>query len=374
MSNTPKHIVIDARIRRSSTGRYVDRLIAHLQQIDTTNRYTILLQPDDPLEPTAKNFSKVPCPYPQFSFNPIHDVRFTRLLKSLKPDLVHFSMSQQPVSYFGNIVTTTHDLTMIRFTKPGKNPLIIFWLKAFGYRFLLKWSHKKSRKIIVPTNYVRNDLANYQPFTKSKIITIYEASEEANLSELSRPADIPEGQTKFVLYVGNAFPHKNPERLVEAFKKIHDADSEVRLYFVGKKEFYYNELEKYIVRTGATEFIHILGFVSDAELAWLYKNASCYVFPSLSEGFGLPGLEAMAHGCPVVSSDATCLPEVYGDAAHYFSPEDVDDMARAISEVLESKPLQKELVSKGYEQLKKYSWQKMAQETRKVYNECIENA
>ena len=103
----------------------------------------------------------------------------------------------------------------------------------------------------------------------------------------------------------------------------------------------------------------------------LYQNAKAYVFPSLSEGFGLPGLEAMAHGCPVISSNATCLPEVYGDAAHYFDPLDVDDMTQKISEVIDSKSLREDLVKKGTDQLVHYSWEKMASETHSIYSSTL---
>jgi len=137
MTSDAKHIVIDARIRRSSTGRYVDRLIEHLQNIDHVHRYTILVQPDDPWRPHVKNFSAIPCPYPQFSFNPLHQFGFTRQLRRLRPDLVHFTMTQQPIPYLGTIVTTTHDLTMFNFVRRGTTPLPVHWAKMTGYRFLV---------------------------------------------------------------------------------------------------------------------------------------------------------------------------------------------------------------------------------------------
>src|SRR5688500_6825981 len=109
------HIVIDARMRRSTTGRYVDQLVEHLQAIDQTNRYTILVAPDDNWPMHSPAFTTLPSPFPQFSFNPLNELRFAWQLYRLKPDLVHFSMTQQPLLYSGNIVTTTHDLTMIYF-------------------------------------------------------------------------------------------------------------------------------------------------------------------------------------------------------------------------------------------------------------------
>jgi glycosyltransferase involved in cell wall biosynthesis len=111
--------------------------------------------------------------------------------------------------------------------------------------------------------------------------------------------------------------------------------------------------------------------VSEGELRWLYEHCAAYVFPSLSEGFGLPGLEAMVHGAPVVSSNATCLPEVYGDAAHYFDPLNVDDIARKITEVLDNQALRNNLIARGHAQAATYSWRRMAEQTLAVYEACL---
>src|SRR5690606_20669106 len=113
------------------------------------------------------------------------------------------------------------------------------------------------------------------------------------------------------------------------------------------------------------------GFVTDPELSWLYANTQAYIFPSLMEGFGLPGLEAMGYGTPVVSSNATCLPEVYGQAAHYFNPLDTSDIAEAINQVLSDDKLRTRLAKAGFKQIKKYSWKKQAQETFEVYKQVL---
>lgn len=151
------------------------------------------------------------------------------------------------------------------------------------------------------------------------------------------------GKKPYILYVGNDYPHKNLKRLKLAFKKLN-LDYELVL---------------------------ITDFVSDKELDKLYKNASLYVCPSLHEGFGLPSLEAMARGIPVVSSNATCLPEILGEAVIYFNPLDVDDMTEKIKKTLLNDRVKKELIRKGFEQVKKYSWQKMAKQTLKVYQEIL---
>ncbi len=363
-----KHIVIDARIRRSSTGRYADRLIEHLQDVDTTNTYTILVEPDDPWKPTSPNFAVQPCRYAQFSFSPIEQFGFVRQLRRLKPDLVHFTMTQQPIFYFGNIVTTTHDLTMLEYARAGRLPQWLHQLRMSLYRFLLWWSHKKSKKIIVPTEYVKTDVAKYHPFAADNIVVTLEASEPPMDVQSTQPAKVDK---PYVLYVGRAFPHKNLDKLIEAFEKLLTSHPELKLVLAGKKEHYYEQLEDVASKSSAHENIIFTGFVSDAELKWLYENCEAYVFPSLSEGFGLPGLEAMVHGAPVISSNATCLPEVYGDAAEYFDPLDANDMTRAISAVLDDPELRTRLIAFGKIQAGKYSWRKMAEETLAIYQSVL---
>lgn len=367
---TGKHIIIDARIRRSSTGRYIDRLLDQLQIIDRENTYTVLLEPTDPWIPRAANFRRQTIPFKQFSFNPIDQIRYTYLLHKLKPDLVHFSMTQQPIFYFGNIVTTTHDLTMLRFLRAGKTPLPVFWVKSIGYRFLLWWGHRKSTFILTPSKFVAQDMVRFQPFAKNKVKAIPLASEPPLAVGAKQPKNV---ENPFIFYVGTAFPHKNLEKLVEAFEILQTSQPELKLVLAGKKEHYYEELEKLASKSPVRENIVFTGFVSDAELKWLYENAQAYVFPSLSEGFGLPGLEAMVHGCPVISSNATCLPEVYGDAAIYFDPTNPQDMADNILKVIVDNKLRDELIAKGHTQAKKYSWRQMAQQTLEVYQQALKD-
>jgi glycosyltransferase involved in cell wall biosynthesis len=125
------------------------------------------------------------------------------------------------------------------------------------------------------------------------------------------------------------------------------------------------------VKLGVADSVMFTGYVTDGQLKWLYRACKAYIFPSLSEGFGLPGLEAMKHGAPVASSTATCLPEVYGNGAWYFNPYDVNDMVRTINEVLVNPDLRKKLIRAGHEQAAKYSWQKVAEETLGVYKKAL---
>lgn len=367
MTKTSKHIVIDARIRRASTGRPVDRLLHYLQELDTTTRYSVLLEPHDPYRFVSDNFTAVPCPYKQFSLNPLKQIAFSRFLKKLKPDLVHFTLTgQAPLFYSGKNVTITHDLTMLRYARAGRLPKWLHSLRMIGYRWLFKKGNRSAARIMVPTNFVKEDLTKYLPSVGGKITVTYEAGEPP-MPVKSIP--LGKGLKKpFIFHVGSPFPHKNIQNLVMAFEKLKETHPKLKLVLAGKKEHYFVELEKWLEGREYSEDILLPGFISDGELKWLYENAECYVLPSLSEGFGLPGLEAMAHSCPVVSSNATCLPEVYGKAAVYFDPENTEDMARAVDKVLASRQLQKELVEKGQKQLAKYSWEKMSKQMLEIYN------
>lgn len=365
-----KHIVIDARIRRSSTGRYVDRLLEHLQDLDNNSNYTVLINSDDPWRAKSANFKHYFCNFPQFSFNPLDQLSFAWQLYKLRADLVFFPMNQQPLLYLKTTVTAVMDLTMLRFTRPGKHSKIFHFFRMQAYRFLFWYSLRKSKHILTISNFVKNDIINNYPFTKNKITTTYCASEPSISKKPSKPNDISK---PFIFHVGSPFPHKNINRLVDAFVRLKDQDPKLQLVLSGKKELYFEQLIKKIKKLPSKiqKDIHITGFVSDSELRWLYENAECYVLPSLSEGFGLPGLEAMVHGCPVVSSNATCLPEIYDKAAHYFDPTSVDDMQNKIQEVLDNKNLRNKLIKNGYSQLKKYSWKRMAQQTLTVYKKVL---
>ena len=367
-----RHVVIDARIRRSSTGRYIDRLLEHLQDVDKDTSYTVLLQPDDPWQPRGSNFTVVPCKYAQFSLNPADQFGFARQLYKLKADLVHFPMNQQPLLYFKPVITTVMDFTFLRFPRNNGSSKPIFLLKMSAYRFLFKHAIKKSKAIITITDYVKNELEQTYGFTKGKITTTLCASEPP----LKNAAVQPEGvvnNDKYLFAVGSAFPHKNLQNLVLAHKILLTKYPDLKLFMAGKKEYYYNQLDTYIEQNTNTNMVRTLGFVTDAELKWLYQHTSVYVFPSFSEGFGLPALEAMVHGVPVASSNATCLPEVCGNAANYFNPNSPADIAKAIEEILNSQKLRQDLVKKGHEQVKKFSWQRMATQTLQVYESVVDS-
>lgn len=360
-------IVIDARtLRDGTTGRYIERLLYYLQDLDKENNYIVLIKPKDLESWTAKNpkFQKIACPYKEYTFP--EQIGFWRQLKKLKPDLVHFGMTHQPVLYRGKVVTTIHDLTTPRFTNPAKNRLV-FGFKQLVYRWVIKRVAKKSKMLLTPSKFVKTDVAKYANVNSSKITVTNEAAEK-----ITEPSDpIPKLRTtNYLLYVGRSTPHKNLQRAVDAFAIVQKSHPALKFVLAGKFDANYQLLEDFAEKN-AIKGLVFTGFVSEGQLRWLYENAKAYVFPSLSEGFGLPGLEAMAHGTPVVSSNATCLPEIYGQATHYFDPTDIADIAKKIDEVLSDDKLPLKLIANGQRQVAKYSWQKMASQTLEAYKKAL---
>jgi glycosyltransferase involved in cell wall biosynthesis len=359
-------IVIDARELRTSTGRYVERLLHYLQQIDQEHEYTVLLTPKDidGWQPTNPHFTKLACPYKEFTF--AEQLGLLRQINSLEADLVHFAMTQQPVLYRGRVVTTIHDLTTARFRNPTKNWLV-FTIKQQVYKWVIRRVAKKSVRVLTASAFVKDDVVAYTRINPGKVMVTYEAADKITVA--------PESvsgleQASFLLYVGRPQPHKNLERLVQAFAVAQESHQDLRLVLAGKTDDNYKRLEAWVEKQGIQNVV-FTGFVTEGQLRWLYEHARAYVFPSLSEGFGLPGLEAMQYGLPVVSSNATCLPEIYKSAALYFDPKDINDMADKISAVLDNPDLARQLAKEGQELVKTYSWHRTAEQTLAVYNEVL---
>lgn len=362
-----KRLVIDARESGTSTGRYVDKLVENLNQLKPEYEIIVLTDPArlEFIQRIAPGFKVMPSPYKEFSV--AEQTGFLKQLKLLNADLVHFGMTQQPVRYKGETITTIHDLTTARYKNPAKNRLV-FGVKQSVYRQVIKRAAKKSNRVIVPSNFVKSDLAQYAKVDPSKIKVIYEAADKIEQSAEPVPAL---KDKHFVFYIGRPNPHKNLKKLIEAFAKIAPIYPELILVLAGKPDANYQALKQYALARNLTSQVLFIGQVNEGQLRWLYENTLAYVFPSLSEGFGLPGLEAMVHGAPVVSSEASCLPEIYGPAAHYFNPHSARDISLKLSQVIESPQLRQSLVTAGHIQAAKYSWKKTAKQTLAVYKSIL---
>ena len=360
-------IVIDGREYPTSTGRYIRKLVEYLEIIDADSdrEYVIMLYSKNfnDYQPKAKNFSKVSADFKEFTFS--EQFGFLRFIRSLKAGLVHFTLVQQPILYPGKVVTTIQDYSTLRFVNPSKN-IIYFRIKQLAYALVNLIVPRKSKYLITPTQFVKQEVISFAHVKPEKITVTLESADKITVpaEEFSMLKNSP-----FVMYVGRALPHKNLQRLIDAFEILKQSHPDLKLVFVGKKDQLIERHLAYASKRGVKDVL-ATGYVSEGQLRWLYEHTACYCFPSLSEGFGLPALEAMCHGAPVASSNASCLPEVSEDAAHYFDPLDVDDMAAKINEVLTDEKLRNDLIKKGAEQVKKYSWKRMAEETLEVYKKA----
>lgn len=363
----PKHIAIDARIINSSTGRYVERLLTYLEKLDSPHQFSVLVRAKDVdyWKPHKDNFKIVIADYHQYTMS--EQVAFYFFLRRLKADLVHFCMPQQPLLYRGKSVTTVHDLNLIRIKQNEGMSRRVLKFKQKVFRKLLRTVVKRSAYIITPTNYTKQDLLKFKTLPDERVVVTYEAA--GLVSKKETPVAHYAGR-KFMILVGRSEVYKNQRGAIEAFHKLKKTHPELRLVIIGNRDKTSRELEEWAYHKGYRH-IEFFGFATDAQLAWFYNHCAVYVFPSFMEGFGLPALEAMRHGAPVVSSNTTCMPEVLGGAALYFDPLNPKDMAKKISRVLDSTALRKELIKRGTSQAKKYSWKKMAEETLAVYNQAL---
>lgn len=367
-------IGIDARffgLIGKGLGRYTQKLIENLETIDNENQYVVFLRKENfhQYQPYNKNFTKVLADYHWYSFS--EQIFYPKLLHKYKLDLMHFPHFNVPLLYQGKFVLTIHDLILIHFPTiraTKLNPLL-YWIKYYGYKLTINSAISRAESIIAVSQFTKNDILREYPKAQKKINVTYEACD--NLCRIPNipPHHILEkyGIIKpYLLYVGNAYPHKNLEILIDSFELVLNVFPDMQLALVGKEDFFYARLKSYS-KTKNINGVHFLGFVSDQDLDVLYRFTKVYVFPSLYEGFGLPPLEAMAKGAVIVSSNHPCMQEILGDAALYSDAHNAKIFAESIINVLQDKNLQLELIEKGYQQIKKYNWEKMARETLCIY-------
>ena len=360
-------ICIDARfwgVGHTGIGRYVEKLIEYLPE-SKEFKIVLIVHPDLKNEPKLAKFEKYYAKQHLYSFASLIEIGW--LLIKIQPDLLHISHLTVPWFWPGKIVVTIHDL--IKHYNPGpksstRGP-IMYWIKYFEYLIMTWIGVRRANHIIVPTNYWKEELITRYGISGYKITIINEGVEQKLFSASAPQIDLPDHRP-YVLYVGNVYPHKNIPLLLEAIKELN---GEVLLIIVCARSVFAERVEKIIVEKNLQQLVKFWGIVPDEILVSLYQNALAYVFPSLIEGFGLPGLEAMAAGTPVISANASCLPEVYQDAALYFDPRDAKDLATKIRLILTDAKLRQSLIVKGKKQVKKYTWPKMAKQTWQIYQQ-----
>lgn len=368
-------ILIDARLyglENAGLGRYVMNLVDNLLKIDRRNSYTVLLGKKyfNRLNFRPK-WNKVLADFTHYGL--AEQIKLPRIISELKPDIVHFPHFNVPFFYSGNFVVTIHDILMHKNKglRATTLPAPEYYFKRLGYKMVFRHAVTKALKIIVPSNFVKKELVRFYRVNPAKIIVTYEGF-DAKISGGESPEKVLGRynlRAPFFIYAGNAYPHKNLERLVEAILQLNQKrDEKVLLAIASARSIFTERLEKMVKKFGAGSYVRLLGFIPDADLGILYQYSLGFAFPSLSEGFGLPGLEAVSCGTLLLASDIPVFEEVYKTNAVYFNPYDFTSIEKAMQEVLEMDGgARRERIEKAKEFAKRYSWDKMARETLKVY-------
>jgi len=290
-----------------------------------------------------------------------------------KVDILHCPCYIAPVTDSFRVVITIHDMASWIFPEnfPLKHRMV--------YSLLVPSSARKAARIIAVSESTKRDIVKFFRIPEEKIEVIYEGvseiykpvKDENLLKGTRRKYDIPPS-SPYILCVGTLEPRKNVARLIESFVYLKaDGKIKQKLVIAGGKGWLYDDIFRTVEKFKVREEVIFTGCVPEGDLPSLYSGADLFVYPSLYEGFGLPPLEAMACGAPVVSSDVSSLPEVVGDAGILVNPYEKEELAKSIYEVINNPELKKKMISKGIERAKKFSWQTAARKTLALYEDVV---
>jgi glycosyltransferase involved in cell wall biosynthesis len=368
-------IAIDVRKWRDyGIGTYVRNLVRHLARLDHETTYFLFcLRSDEAtLRDLAENF--VPVIDDSAGYGLREHWSIPRLVRRLGADLLHTPHYVLPLLARRPAVVTVHDCIHLRF------PEYLPRGPALRYaRVMMSAALRRSALVFTVSEASRRDILHFYPRTDpEQILVVHNAVDAALLvapdeAERERVRERYQIRGRFVLYAGNVKPHKNVDRLVHAFARLRQRPGleDVKLLIIGQDENRYAGLRRTVEEAGVRQDVRFFGFVPDATLATLYRLASVFAFPSLYEGFGLPPLEAMACGTPVVTSRLSSLPEVVGDAALLVDPYSVEEIEAALARVLADDALRADLAARGLERARCFSWERSARAIHGAYMKVL---
>ncbi len=379
----PLQIALDSRrIADFGIGTYIRNLVRALARVDSNNQYTLITT-----EQPVPEFSDLPSNFRTAIFaghtrTGLAQINYGLFLGKLGADLFHIPLNAVPLMMPKPYLVTIHDMSTLLFASQSgyRNRLRHFYLR----RGLLR-----ADRVMTVSMATCRDVEALLGIPASRIRVIYNAPDpifdapsasvdgeaSAHPPEIQRVMDRYRIHYPFLLYVGRTNPQKNIPRLVEAFAVLrgeiqdHPAYRDLRLLIIGDEISRYPALRHAVIQSRVEDTVRFLGFVPIETLRSFYQAASAFVFPSLYEGFGLPPLEAMACGTPVVCSNVSSLPEVVGEAAEVVNPENVFDIARGMREVLLNDERRRIMVARGFEQARRFSWERTAQQVLDAYEE-----
>ena len=358
-------------------GRYTRELLRALAAADTLSNYRLFFASRShphPLPPLPSNFHVTPLPLDDIWLVRVwHRARLPLPVNWLTGpiDLFHSpDFTLPPVRRGTRTLLTVHDLSFIR-DPESATPVLRHYLNAVVPRSVARADH-----VLADSQATRADLVELYRTPAEKISVLYSGVHES-FQPVTDPATLAAvraryglGDAPFVLAVGTLQPRKNYVRLIQAFAAISNLQprtSNLHLVIAGDKGWRYDAIFAEVEKLGLGDRVRFPGFVADADLPALYSAARVLAYPSIYEGFGLPMLEAMACGTPVVASTASCMPEVAGDAALLVPPTDVDGLAAALDLALTDEALRADLIVKGRARARQFSWAKSAQQLLEIY-------
>lgn len=388
----PLRIAIDVRhVRDFGIGSYIRNLVAALARRDDRNTYLLTGRAQDLKELPAlpERFERVL--FSRSDRGLYNQISYPWLLRQLRLDLVHIPLNSVPVMLPKPYVVTVHDMSSLVFpnapNEPGVSPL------RRQYRlFRFRRGLSRASRVIAVSQSTQRDIESILGIPPSRITQIYGAIDSKFLSpaqpagarsagpqaaELYRRQILERYQIRYpyLLYSGTIRPRKNVPKLIEAFAVLrgelahHPRLNELRLLIIGDDLSKHPEVRRAMLQARLEGFVRFFGFVSFDALRMFYEGAEAFVFPSLYEGFGLPPLEAMASGTPVITSNVSSLPEVVGDAAELVSPDNVFDIVRGMREVLLDDDRRRQLIERGRTQARRFDWDQTAERILEVYAE-----
>ncbi len=364
-------VAIDARkLHDFGIGTYIRNLLRQLARIDRDTDY-VLLSPAADLDVASQlgpNFRSILEPSPNYSLR--EQIHVPWVLRRERPDVYHAPHYVLPAAVPCRSVVTIHDCIHLMFPQYLPNKA------AYAYARASMWTAvKRSNCILTVSEASKRDILHFFNVPPEKIVVVYNAIDDhfwltPPEEEVARVRERYQLDHQFVLYVGNIKPHKNLVRLIEAFDELRRTGfDDLKLLIIGDEISKLPALRRAVHSHKLHKQVRFLGYVSDGTLRILYRLASLFVFPSLYEGFGLPPLEAMASGTPVVTSNQSSLPEVTGDAAVQVDPYDVASIVDGMRRVLSDPVLAAELRRRGPARAREFSWARSVEKTRRVYDE-----
>ena len=371
-------IAIDIRkVNEFGVGTHVWNLVRNLAEIDPDNRYFLLgsRRQFHELGPLGENFEQIDVPEDNSFWN-LH-VRIPYRLAARRIDVFHVPHYEAPIWVPGRLVVTIHDCVHLLFPQEGSS-------KFDNYRRYLYTKHvvRSAEHVIAVSESTRQDLINIFDLPADKASVVHNAldgrfSVGHDAQEQKQVLERYQLKDPFILYSGQIKPHKNIDRLIEAFAVLKSelGDNKkyknLKLIIIGDELSKHQYLRLTVVRSGVQQDVRFFGFVPYPVLQVFYETAVMFTSPSLYEGFGLSPLEAMANRTPVVAANTSSLPEVLGDAAILVNPENVFEIARAMKRLLIDQVLRQEAIEKGLKQVQKFSWKTAAEDVIRMYSAAI---